>query len=467
MQSIVWVRFMLCYQSNWLEIGLSKESRFMRKWGWLGTAILFCWHLPVFGLLHLQLTKGVDAATPIHIASFRVESTDEKEGTGSRPAAEATKSAAKVTAILRHDFSLSGRFRVVTEQAQKPEYWVEGQVTQLPSGRLQITYRCKDLFDESGRELLHRRWVISKTALEHVSHRISDKIYQAITGDQGIFSTRLAYVVLAKDSAGKRHYSLKVSDYDGNHAHMVTGSSEPLMSPVWSPDGQRLAYVSFEQGHAGIYEQILASGKRRMLIAIPGINGAPAYSPDGKRMALVLSKQKHPKIYLMTLSDLKVSQVTEGNAIDTEPRWLPDGSGLIFTSNRGGGVQLYRYDLKSKGLRRLTFKGPYNVHANMDANQRQLVYHHRTNEGDTIVSQSLQRGRVRLLTKAGAVESPSLSPNGKMVVFTMLRQGRSVLGMASLDAKMQWVLPADEGEVREPAWSPFMPSLSINEGEEQ
>ncbi len=414
--------------------------------------LVFALQQPAWAVLHLQLTQGVDETIPIALHVFANR--------------QAKDEASAISSDIHHDLQLSGRFHVIAVHNQpqttqaKSEYAIHGKVTKLGSGKFRVAFQCQDLFSDrhdSGHPvLIARSFVINSSQLSRVAHRISDLLYQAITDEPGIFSTRLAYVLMSKHAHGALQYRLKLADYDGRHAKTIMVSPEPILSPVWSPDAKRLAYVSFEHKRAGIYEQELATGKRRRLTALPGINGAPAYSPDGSKMVLVLSRQTKPKLYLMDLQTTQLTQLTHDNAIDTEPHWLADGSGLLFTSNRGGGVQIYRYDLKTKKITRVTYKGRYNVHANMDPKQEHIIYHHRVDGHDEVAMQHLKTGRLRLLTKIGSIESPSLSPNGRMVVFARRDHGRSVLGMVSIDGRIHLMLPADEGGVREPSWSPYL-----------
>jgi TolB protein len=413
-------------------------------------------------ILSMELTRGVAGAVPIAIVPFA----------GSNDVPQ------NISGIVANDLQNSGRFKVYGQKAlsQLPSnandvstaYFrhlgtdnvVIGQIEPAGSGRYQISFQLLDIFRSkgAGSVVLTRRYTVPANELRAVAHHISDLIYKQITGIRGIFSTRLAYVVVLRADNGQAHYTLELADQDGYSPRPLLSSSEPIMSPSWSPNGRQLAYVSFEHRHAGIYLQDVASGERRLLSEFPGINGAPAWSADGRRLALVLSKSGSPNIYILDVESHNLRQITHDFYINTEPAWSPDGRSLLFTSNRGGtNPQIYQVNLGSGSVSRISYDGDYNARASFTRDGKHIVMIHRVSGNYNIAILDLDTGTTRVLnSSAGDSASPSIAPNGSMILYDTVYGGRNVLGMVSSDGNVQLVLPARNGDAQDPSWSPFL-----------
>jgi TolB protein len=341
---------------------------------------------------------------------------------------------------------------------------VIGKVQSLGGDRYEVSFQLLDVVrgqdqPQAGKQaiLLSQKFTVSGRELRSVAHHISDMVYQQLLGVRGVFSTRLAYVMVQRYNNGSARYTLEVSDQDGYNPRPLLSSSDPIMSPAWSPNGRQIAYVSFENRRASIYVEDVATGSRRLVSQFNGINGAPAWSPDGRKLAIVLSKDGSPNIYVLDLSSGQLNQMTNDRSINTEPAWAPNGRILVFTSNRGGGPQIYQVNLATRGISRVSYDGDYNARPSFTADGSHIAMLHRESGVYNIGLLDMDSGSFHLLTNAGADdESPSVAPNGSMVLFGTVSNGRSVLGMVSSDGKVQMRLPARDGDVQDAAWSPFL-----------
>ncbi len=399
--------------------------------------------------LDLELTEGVNKAYPIGVDGFG----NSKEGH-------------EISSVVESDLRFSGQFKLIpaprVADGKAPiSLWqqvgvdsvLSGHVTPLEDGRFTVHVELLDVAAR-GRSLLLSDYKVSASQMRALAHHISDEVYEKLTGVRGIFSTRIAYVFVQQEPH-KRVYSLEIADFDGKNPHALVTSTAPIMSPAWSPDGRQIAYVSFEKKRAQVFVISVETAKRRLITDFAGINGAPAWSPDGKHLAVVLSKNGAPKIYQVDLTTGAMKQLTFGMAIDTEPRYTPDGKSIVFTSGRGGAPQVYRLDLADGAVSRLTFEGNYNARPSYTPDQKSLVMLHREDKRFNIGTQVLSSGQVSILTDADADEAPSIAPNGRFIVYATRLDGRGMLGLVSLDGQVRMLYPPRNGDIQEPAWSPF------------
>lgn len=416
--------------------------------------------------LYVEITGGQASGLPIAVVPFAVEGIEASEGEA-------------VAKIIKADLENSGQFKVTPFQEirQFPsqrtavhyqdwnhlgiENLVVGRISKTGNGRFQVTFELLDMI----RQKSEGKPIVPLLAMQFdnihlqdfrgLSHHISNLIFEKLIGIKGFFSTRIAYISVIPSSKGNIH-TLEVADYDGFNPKPLVRSTYPLMSPSWSPDGKKIAFVSFEKDRASINVVEVLTGRVSRITQFPGINGAPAWSPDNHTLALVLSKEGAPKIYTVDLQNKQLSRITQGTSIDTEPSFAPDGRSIVFTSNRGGKAQIYRVTLGTGKIDRLTFSGDYNARPSLTPDGKKLVMLHKGEDGlFGIAVQTLQTGEVRVLTRTSLSDSPSLAPNGMMVLYGIEESDGGVLGAVSLDGRVKIRLPSQEGRVQDPAWSPF------------
>ena len=409
--------------------------------------------------LTIEITQGADNPTAVAVVPFAWQ------GPGVAPE--------DVAAVIESDLVRSGRFAPVARtdmlgmpstqeevfyrdwRALDTEYLLIGKASPAPNNGMRLDYELFDVLRQS--RVFSGMESGSAGDARMLGHRVADKVYEHLTGVRGAFATRLLYISVTRGGPGnKDFYRLTMSDSDGARPIVLLESREPLLAPTWSPDVKQIAYVSFETGRPAIFRQDLATGQREQLTNFQGLNSSPAWSPDGKTMAMVLSKDGNPDIFLMDLATRQLTNITNNYAIETEPAWMPDGQSLLFTSDRGGKPQIYRYDLANGATKRITYEGTYNARARVAQDGRNVVLVHQQEGNFHIALLDLVTNRLQILTSTALDESPSIAPNGSMVLYATKFGDRGILAAVSVDGGAKFRLPASEGDVREPAWSPFL-----------
>lgn len=385
---------------------------------------------------------------PIAIASFRGEEASPQ----------------KLSAIISADLERSGQFGVSDpggarmDESSRPDFsvlrqksqdaLVSGSVTKLVDGRFDVRFRLWDVV--KAQDLGGQSFAVAPTELRLAAHRISDYVYEKITGDRGIFSTRIAYVTKVGQS-----FNLWIADSDGEGAQSALASPEPIISPAWNPNGSQLAYVSFESRKPVIYVHDIASGKRRLLANFKGSNSAPAWSPDGRTLAVTLSRDGGSQLYLMDAGGGEARRISQSSAIDTEPTFSADGRWIYFVSDRGGSPQVYRMPAAGGNAERVTFSGTYNISPTISPDGRWLAFISRISGAFKLHAMDLISGAVVAVTDSLADESPSFSPNGRLVMYATQQNGREALMTTTLDGKIKTRLAGQIGDIREPDWGPL------------
>ncbi len=418
--------------------------------------ILFSLSWQTNAAISIEITEGVEGAIPVSVVKFETKDLPVQLKTD-------------IASIITNNLNRSGVFKVLGSdkypnsphyskdvnynkwRAIGQEYLVVGRVLSKTAGVLDVQFQLLDVLKQ--KQLLGYSFPVRLRNARATAHEISDLIYQKITGIRGAFNTRIAYISAKKGKTSK--YVLQVADTDGFNPQTVLESDEPLMSPSWSPDGSSLAYVSFENKRPEIFIQHLASARRSKVTGFKGINGAPNWSPDGKKLALVLSKDKSADIYIMNVATKKLTRLTKHRSIDTEPVWTADGASLIFTSDRSGSPQLYEMSVKGGKPKRITFEGRYNTAADLSPDGKNIVMVYGGGGSYKIAQLERESGNITLLTSNNLDESPSFSPNGRMVLYASTQGNKGVLYMVSLDGQSRHKLSDQAGDIREPVWGPY------------
>lgn len=415
--------------------------------------VLAAW--PAYSMMTIEIVGGASNRIPIAVLPFADNRTDNRAEAGGSSAIQA------ISDVVAADLGRSGYFTLVpssdsispadpqtlslpTWKRRGADAVLVGQVLPAAGGMLEVRFWLLDAIRQT--QLTALAYTSSAAGLRVVAHKIADKVHEVLLGEPGSYSGRIAYIL-------KRNgrYELQVADVDSHNAVTITTSPEPLISPAWSPDGQRLAYVSFEDKKPVVYVQNLADGARRAVAKFRGSNSAPAWSPDGRRLAVTLSKDETSQIYMLDLMTGTATRFTRGGALDTEPVFSMDGNWLFFTSNRGGTPQIYKASLIDGSVNRVTFEGSYNVSPALSQDGKSLAFVHRREGRFHIAAIDLENGQMRVLTDTVYDESPSFAPNGRQILYATLVNGRGVLATVSVDGKVRQRL-SQSGDLREPSW---------------
>jgi TolB protein len=401
-----------------------------------------------YAQLSIEITGGGANQIPIAIAPFPGEA----------------QVSPVITDIVEADLARSGRFRTLYVgpqnlsdttpvsfgdwRAKSADALAVGGVYPLGGGRFEVRLRLYDVPKQA--QIGGVAYTFTANQSRATAHRIADYIYEKLTGERGVFATRIAYVV----KTGSR-YQLQIADADGANPQTAISSPEPIISPAWAPDGARLAYVSFENKKPVVYVHSLTTGQRAAVANFRGSNSAPAWSPDGRQLAAVLSREGGSQLFLMNADGTNVRRISTSNGIDTEPVFAPDGQTLYFTSDRGGSPQIYRMSVSGGGAQRVTFDGDYNVSPHPSPDGKLLAYVSRRAGAYRVVALDLASGQTQPLTEGTRDESPSFAPNSRMILYAAESGGRGVLAATSSDGRVKQRLSVPAADVREPAWGPF------------
>lgn len=413
--------------------------------------LIFLWLLTLMGSSWAQFKVDVAGVgltqVPIAIAPFKGEDSASQ----------------KPSAIVLADLERSGQFKSIAlpglsmDELTRPDFQqfrqksadalLTGSATRLADGRFEVRARLWDVV--SGQERGDYRETVAAADLRLSSHRLADWVYEKLTGEKGVFATRIAYITKA---AGK--YSLWIADSDGENAQSALTSSEPIISPSWSPKGNQLAYVSFESRKPVIYVHELSTGKRKIMANFKGSNSAPAWSPDGRSLLATLSRDGGSQLFQIDVGSGEAKRLTQSGGIDTEPTYTQDGSLVYFVSDRGGSPQIYKMSSSGGAVERVTFGGSYNISPALSPDGRWLTYISRVGGQFKVQVMNLSTGQSSAITETSADERPSFAPNSKLIVYATVFQGREALMTSTLDGKIKAKLSGQSGDIREPAWGP-------------
>jgi TolB protein len=375
-----------------------------------------------------------------------------------------TKLAQDINEVVTGDLRRSGLFRLIDPAGKSPHEPAEvnyadwqvrgadalaiGTVALQSNGRVEARFRLFDVVKQA--ELTGQAVSASNDQVRAIGHHIADLIYEKLTGDRGVFSTRIVYV-----NRQGQQFRLIVADSDGYNEQVILSQNEPIMSPAWSPDGSHIAYVSFEAGHAAVYVQSLYTNQRLVLADFRGSNSAPAWSPDGKQLAVVLTRDGSSQIYLIRPDGSGLRRITFSGAIDTEPSFSPDGRYLLFTSDRGGSAQIYGMPVDGGQEQRVTFGDGTNFSPRYSPDGKSFVFTHRDSGKFYIATQDFASGQMEILTEGGWEKKPSFAPNGKLILFASEARGRGILATVSSDGRVKQHMFTQSGDAREPVWGPY------------
>lgn len=417
------------------------------------------WSAFINAEIRIEITRTIDSAQPIAIVPFRIIGTN--------------TSFENIGKIISDDLRNSGKFNPIDQNHMPqqpsissqiiPNIWIRSGVNAILIGSIKpivndqyiISYQLIDIVNFPGSVLTQNKLKVPEKWLRYAAHTISDEIFKKLTGIRGAFSTRIAYVVKTNDK--KPYYELRVSDYDGHNQFTINRSPEPIMSPAWSANGEELAYVTFEGGRSALVIQTLSTGKVRQVSAFRRHNGAPTFSPDGTKLAFALSKTGSLNLYVMNLKDGHIRQITDNRSNNTEPNWMPDNKTLIYTSDQAGRPQIYKLNINSGVPERITWKGNQNQDASVSPDGKFMVMVNSSNGKQHIAKQDLENSNnVEYLTDTFLDETPSVAPNGTMIIYSSSEGLTNVLQLVSTDGRFKAYLPATDGQVKSPAWSPYL-----------
>ncbi|MFA6015572.1 MAG: Tol-Pal system beta propeller repeat protein TolB [Gallionellaceae bacterium] len=414
----------------------------------ISSLILFlCLSFPAHAVLNIEVTGAGENQVPITIVPFDAEDSLDT----------------RISELVSNDLLRTGLFKLIDPAGKTPHETKEvnyadwskvealtiGNVSQLKDGRVEIRFRLLDTIKK--KEILGLAVSAKPEQIRAIAHRIADLIYAKLTGSPGVFRTRIAYV----NRLGKLN-RLVIADSDGYGEQTILALNQPIMSPAWSPDGNSLAYVSFEQGRALVFTQSLITRQRILIASLPGSNSAPAWAPDGKQLAVVLTHDGSSQIYLVNIDGSNLRRISHSDTIDTEPTFSPDGRFLLFTSDRGGSAQIYRQPVSGGNAERLTFEGSNNFSPRFSPDGKSFVFAHFKEGVFYIAVQDFETSQIQILTPGGWEKKPSFAPNGKLVLFATEVQGRGILATVSSDGRVKQKMTPQQGDIREPTWGPFI-----------